>query len=336
MASNYAVTRLTGKPPSQDESVKKFFVSAARTAVMYGMCVCVTTGALAQNATAPVLPDEPAPTATVLIAQNDAGNSQNTQSTVGAGTNQSAGQTSATPQNDGAQNPPARTGTVYTTDEQLKKEEQQRVAGVMPAFNVSFNFDAPPLTPKQKFALTMHQNFDWFVFATAAIAAGNDELGHSYSGYGWGAQGYLKRFGAEYANTFDGNLFGNAILPTLLHQDPRYFRLGQGSFTKRFFYSASTTFITRGDNGHKEFNFSNIGGNVIAGGIANVYYPSSQRGVGQTFDSAFTVTLEGMIGAELDEFWPDIAHKLFKKHLKKLGEIGGEEPDMPTTSTPAK
>ncbi|MBV9405977.1 MAG: hypothetical protein JO211_11575 [Acidobacteriaceae bacterium] len=136
---------------------------------------------------------------------------------------------------------------------------------------------------------------------------------NEYPGYGQGAQGYGKRMGAAYADSFDGTLLGNALFPALLHQDPRYFRKGTGSFSSRLLYAVSTTVICKGDNGHWQPNYSNVLGNLAAGGIANLYYPSSDRGVGLTFERSITVSAEGAIGAVVYEFWPDISRKLFHK-----------------------
>jgi|GEM_PF-1182491 len=205
-----------------------------------------------------------------------------------------------------------------TTEEELKKEEHQRIAGVVPNFNVSYNFKAPPLTPEQKLRLAMHTNLDSVTFVASALTAGYGEIQDQFTGYGWGAEGYAKRFGAAYADNFDGVFWGNAVLPIVLHQDPRYFRLGTGTFKHRFLYSISTSVICKSDSGHWEPNVSNVMGNIISGGISNVYYPKADRGVGLTFENAFTVTAEGTLGALFNEFWPDVSHRLFKKKLKKL------------------
>jgi hypothetical protein len=146
------------------------------------------------------------------------------------------------------------------------------------------------------------------------MVAGLEQWENGYSGYGQGAQGYGKRFGAAYADNFSGAMFGGAIFPALLHQDPRYFRRGTGSFRSRFFYAISTAVKTKNDKGRWEPNYSNVLGNLAAGGLANVYYPSTDRGVGLTFERALTVTAEGAIGSVFVEFWPDISSKLFHKH----------------------
>ena len=126
-------------------------------------------------------------------------------------------------------------------EQQLKQQEQQRIAGVVPNFNVSYNKDAVPLTRKQKLHLAWRTATDPVAFGIAGLDAGFSQAENDFPGYGQGAQGYAKRFGASYADNFDGTLLGNAIFPILLKQDPRYFRRGEGSFPSRLFYALSTT-----------------------------------------------------------------------------------------------
>jgi hypothetical protein len=208
---------------------------------------------------------------------------------------------------------PAVTGK--TSAEVLRSEERQRILGVVPNFNtVESSAGVPPLSAGQKFHLMYKSSVDPFVFVADGFVAGLGQARNTNPGFGQGAQGYFKRFGASYLDTADGNLWGNAILPVLLKEDPRYFRLGTGSFTHRFLYSASTTVWCKRDNGTWGPNYANVLGNFISGGISNAYYPASDRGLEQTLDGALTVTAEGVIGAEFIEFWPDISRHLFKKH----------------------
>ena len=196
----------------------------------------------------------------------------------------------------------------------LKQEEHQRILGVMPNFNtVESSADVPSLSKGQKFHLMYKSSVDPFVFVADGFVAGLSQAQNTNPGFGQGAQGYFKRFGAAYLDTADGNLWGNAILPVLFKEDPRYFRLGSGRFTRRFFYSAATTIWCRRDNGAWGPNYANVLGNFISGGISNAYYPAADRGFGQTVDGALTVTAEGVIGAEFVEFWPDISRHLFKR-----------------------
>jgi hypothetical protein len=230
---------------------------------------------------------------------------------------------------------PAPVDKKKQAQEELQKEEHQRILGIMPAFNSVNNGVAAPLTPKQKFQLMYKSTTDPYVFAFAAFTAGIGQAQDSHAAYGQGAEGYAKRFGANYADTADGNLWGNAILPVVLHEDPRYFRLGQGTFKHRLLYSMSTAVICRRDDGSRGPNYANVAGNLIAGGISNIYYPSEDRGVGQTLQSAATVTAEGMIGAALIEFWPDIANHYRQKKLAKLDAAahatqGNSVPEKPT------
>jgi hypothetical protein len=202
-----------------------------------------------------------------------------------------------------------------TSADMLKQEERQRILGVMPNFNtVEASTGVTSLSPRQKFHLMFKSSVDPFVFVADGFVAGLSQARNTNPGFGQGAEGYFKRFGASYLDTADGNLWGNAILPIVLKEDPRYLRLGSGTFTHRFLYSAGTTIWCRRDNGSWGPNYANVLGNFISGGISNAYYPAADRGFGQTVDGALTVTAEGIVGAEFVEFWPDISRHLFKKH----------------------
>lgn len=201
--------------------------------------------------------------------------------------------------------------------DQVEAEEKQRIAGVIPDFNVVLGGYAPPISPAQKFSLVLHSSIDPFTIGLAAVLGGYDEISGSHNGYGWGTAGYFKRFGAQYADSVDGAFWGNAVLPSLLHQDPRYFRMGTGSLKRRILHAALSTVICRGDNGHNQFSFSNIAGNVIAGGISNLYYPADERGIGLAFDNALQVTAEGAVGAQLLEFSPDLI-ALYRRHRQRV------------------
>ena len=201
-----------------------------------------------------------------------------------------------------------------TSEEVLQQEEHQRVLGVVPNFNsVSYYDNVPPLTAGQKFRLAFRSSTDPVVFVAVALVAGIGQAENSHAGFGQGAQGYGKRLGASYADTVDGTLWGNAILPVLFKEDPRYFRLGRGTVKHRLLYSIATTVWARRDNGSYGPAYANILGNFIAGGISNVYYPADDRGVGTTIDGALTVTAEGSIGALFIEFIPDLSKKFLHK-----------------------
>lgn len=205
--------------------------------------------------------------------------------------------------------------------EDLKKEEKQRILGIMPDFNMIDKANAVPLSPKQKFHLFFKSSTDPYQFGLAAIVAGFSQARNTFPGYGQGAEGYFKRFGASYADAFDGNFWGNAVLPIVLKEDPRYFRKGTGSVGSRILHAAVSTVWCRRDNGTWGPNYANVAGNIIGGAISLSYYPESDRDPDLVFSNALTVTAEGAIGAQLVEFWPDvIAHHNRKKQEKAAAQ----------------
>jgi hypothetical protein len=176
---------------------------------------------------------------------------------------------------------------VEVAQEQMKVEETQRVLKAIPNFYVSYVPNAAPLDTKQKFNLAWKTLIDPFTFAVVAGTSGVQQAQNHFREYGQGAQGYGKRFGAVYADTVTGTLIGSAILPSLLKQDPRYFYKGTGSKPSRFLYAIANAVICKGDNGRWQPNYSNILGNIAAGGISNLYYPASDReGTELTFENA--------------------------------------------------
>lgn len=166
--------------------------------------------------------------------------------------------------------------------EQVKAAEHQRVLGILPNFYSSYIWDAAPLDARQKFDLALHSIADPVEFVGTGVVAGAEQATGTFSGYGQGAEGYAKRYGAAYADDVLGRLIGSAILPSLLHQDPRYFYKGSGSVGSRVYYAVSRALVTRGDDGRTEPNYSRILGSFAAGGLANLYYPRADRGPGLT------------------------------------------------------
>ncbi len=173
-------------------------------------------------------------------------------------------------------------------EEQVHEEEQQRVLGVIPNFYVSYVPNAAPLTAHQKFALAWRSSIDPMTILATASFAGVQQATNSFSGYGQGAQGYGKRFAANYADGFIGSMIGGAILPALMKQDPRYFYKGTGTVRARLLYVLANSVVCKGDNGHWQGNYSGILGGIAAGGISNLYYPAADRsGLSLTFENAF-------------------------------------------------
>jgi hypothetical protein len=199
-------------------------------------------------------------------------------------------------------------------EEQIKEQEKQRTVGILPAFNVSYRSDAVSMTAAQKMRLAFRSSVDPVAFGAAFLVAGYHEGMHDDVGFPWGIKGYGERSGAAYLDAFDGTMIGNGILPSILHQDPRYFRLGHGTTSHRLLYALATNVICKHDNtGKWEPSYSNVLGNLAAGGISNLYYPSNNSGVGQTISNGMMVTAEGGIGSVFQEFWPDISRKLFHR-----------------------
>lgn len=196
--------------------------------------------------------------------------------------------------------------TVYASSEdvaaeQIKIEERQRVFGIIPNFYVVYDHDAVPLSAKLKFKLALKASTDPVIFAAVAFTAAIHQAGDTPD-FGQGAKGYGQRVGALYANGVDDIMIGEAILPSLLHQDPRYFYQGTGSKRSRTFHALSNAFICKGDNGKWEPNYSNVGGDLAAGAISNLYYPRANRGTGIVFENALIAAGGRMANGLMQEF----------------------------------
>jgi hypothetical protein len=192
---------------------------------------------------------------------------------------------------------------VEVADVQIKDQEKQRVLGIIPNFYVSYVPNAVALTPKQKFELAWKSSVDPFTFVAVGALAGIEQAGDQLSGYGQGAQGYAKRYGASYGDVVIGTFLGSAVLPSLLKQDPRYFYKGTGSARSRLLYALASPFICKGDNGRWQANYSYLLGNFAAGGIASLYYPSSDRhGAGSAFETGLIRIGENAVSSIFQEF----------------------------------
>jgi len=187
-------------------------------------------------------------------------------------------------------------------EDQIRVQEKQRVLGVVPNFYVSYVQNAAPLSSKQKFELAWKTTVDPVTFGVTGVIAGIQQAQNDFSGYGQGAQGYAKRYGASYADVVAGTLIGSAILPSLLKQDPRYFYKGSGSKRSRILYAIANSVICKGDDGHWQANYSGILGSFAAGGISNLYYPAKDRGAELTFENTLIGIGESAAVNLLQEF----------------------------------
>ncbi len=192
---------------------------------------------------------------------------------------------------------------VEVAEDQIKEQEKQRVLHFIPNFYVSYIPNAVPLNSRQKFELAWKTMLDPVTFAVSGIFAGVEQAQNTFPGYGQGAQGYAKRYGASLADSAAGTFIGSAILPSLFKQDPRYFYKGSGSKRSRFLYALASAVICKGDNGHWQPNYSNILGNLAAGGISNLYYPARDRnGAGLTFENGLIGISSTAIANVFQEF----------------------------------
>lgn len=204
---------------------------------------------------------------------------------------------------------------VEVAQAQVKEQEKQRVLGFIPNFYVSYVPNAAPLTARLKFELAWRSSVDPITFLGVATLAGIAQGTNGLDGYGQGAQGYAKRFGALYADDFIGTFIGSAMLTSLFKQDPRYFYKGKGSFGSRLGYSLANAVICKGDNGRWQPNYSGILGSLATGGISYLYYPASDReGAGLFFTNALIKAGENSVAGVFQEFviprfTPHLRHK---------------------------
>ncbi|HEY0263637.1 MAG TPA: carboxypeptidase-like regulatory domain-containing protein [Granulicella sp.] len=187
--------------------------------------------------------------------------------------------------------------------EQVETAEHQRVLGVIPNFYVAYDKQFVPLSAKLKYQLAYRASTDVVSVIGAAFIAGIDQASASRPNYVQGAKGYGQRFGAAYAQGISDILIGGAVLPSLLHQDPRYFYQGTGTTKSRMIHALEAPFVAKGDNGRWQFNYSSIGGDLATGALANTYYPNRDRGVGLVFTSAAITTGGRIANALAQEFF---------------------------------
>jgi len=186
---------------------------------------------------------------------------------------------------------------------QIHDQEKQRLLGVIPNFYVSYDPHPVALTGRQKFQLAWKASIDPVSFGITGIIAAFEQADNTFAGYGQGAQGYAKRYGAAYADFVSGTFIGGAILPSLLKQDPRYFYKGVGTRRSRFLYALANAVVCKGDNGQWQPNYSSVIGDMASAGISNFYYPAADRfGARLTFENAFIGVGGNAFGNVIQEF----------------------------------
>lgn len=178
------------------------------------------------------------------------------------------------------------------------RSESHRMFGVLPNYStVETATDALAITPKQTFKTAAQNSFDPFVFPLVGVTVA----------FGQGGAGdYRRRYGTALADNAIGNMMTSAVVPTLLHQDPRYYESGKGGVLRRTGYALSRTLVTRARSGTAQFNFSEIAGNLTAASISNVYYARGDRSVSATLTRWGAQVMWDALSNELKEFWPDV------------------------------
>jgi hypothetical protein len=208
--------------------------------------------------------------------------------------------------------------TVYASQEeiateQVRIEEQQRILGIVPNFYVVYDArDAVPLSTKLKFKLAMRVAVDPVTIIGVGLLAGIQQAGDTPD-YVQGAKGFGQRLGANAAGGLSDIMIGGAVLPSLLHQDPRYFYQGAGTTRSRLFHALASPFICRGDNGRGQPNYSSLGGDLASSALQQTYLPQSNRGAGTVFGGFAVGTAERELSTVLQEF---VLHRLTPRAKK--------------------
>jgi hypothetical protein len=209
---------------------------------------------------------------------------------------------------------PPQPGQLADNADQNSAPEAKRLFGIVPNYRTSptlANYE--PLTAKEKFKIAAQDAFDRGTIILAAAFAGESQLTDQQRAFGQGAAGYGRYFGTSYAGFVIGDYMTEGVFPTLLHQDPRYFRKGTGSGLGRLGYAMGQIFITHGDDAKTQINYSEIVGNSVAVAISNAYYPNTRDAPDAVSQLGQQLGVD-MASNVLKEFWPDIARKFSRKH----------------------
>jgi hypothetical protein len=217
-----------------------------------------------------------------------------------------------------SQDPPATDAPkqpgVLANSGNAPQPESKRIFGIVPNYRSSPSLNPyVPISWKEKFKIASQDSFDRGTFVLAAAFAGEGQLTDANPSFGQGAAGYGRYLGTAYADFVIGDFMTEGIYPSLLHQDPRYFRKGSGSSWSRLTYSVGQIVLTHNDSGKVAFNYSEILGNATAVAISNSYYADNRDA------SDAVIKLASQLGVDaasnlLKEFWPDLQRKFSRKH----------------------
>jgi hypothetical protein len=198
-------------------------------------------------------------------------------------------------------------------NQEQEKPKDDRLFFLLPNYLTVENAkNIPPLTTGQKFKLVALGVFDPVEYPYVGVISLIDQAENTDPKYGQGVTGYAKRYGAAFADTAVENFMVGAIFPTLLHQDPRYYRSGKGGFFRRAGDAALRIFVTRTDSGKTQFNYSELVGSAVAAALSNTYHTPQNRNALNNANIWLTQLWGDAVGFEVKEFWPDIKRKLHK------------------------
>jgi hypothetical protein len=200
--------------------------------------------------------------------------------------------------------------------QQVASTRPDRVLGVLPNFRSGEESDPfSPLSVRRKFYIGYKDSTDYPIFFVAAGLAGLSQIIDQHPEFGGGVKGYSKRLGGSVADQLIGNMLTESVMPSLLREDPRYFRRGHGSVLSRTGYAASRVLVARNDHGKWGFNFAEVSGNAIGAAIANAYYPG-ERHLEENIQRFYSQMATDAFSQVLKEFWPDIKRKYFHRAAK--------------------
>ena len=206
-------------------------------------------------------------------------------------------------------------GPAWTEErDQVMGTKEDRLFWFIPNYQtVDEQRSLPTISPRDKFTIAIKDSVDPYAFPIAGFFAGIAHFQNDYPSWGRGTTGYEKRFLAALADQTTSNMMAEGVFPVLLHQDPRFLRLGRGAFFDRLTYAATRVFVTRGDNGAAQFNVSECGGNAVMAIASNLYTPPQDRNAADTAVKWGIQLGVDMMGSVFREFWPDIKQMLTRR-----------------------
>ena len=209
--------------------------------------------------------------------------------------------------------------TTVPTPSDEKKDDSEgkqtpRIMWVVPNFTaVSANTQLPPQSTSEKFKMASEDSVDYSSFVWAGMVAAQSMALKAYPELGVGPAGYGRYYWRAFVDQASGSYFTEAIVPTLTHEDARYYTLGHGGFFRRAAYALSRVVITKTDSGGKSFNYSEVVGNGFEAGLSNLYYPREERGLSKTAQNWGTQMEAAALNNIVKEFWPDIRRHVLRQ-----------------------